>query len=69
MKLYHKGNFIFYLLGLWAVKEICPVWVRLHVAEDEELTQQQLQDDQGDVVTGLLVLNFGTLKKEGFIAT
>jgi len=55
-------NITFNLIGLWIVKEISPVWIRLHVSEDEEFAQQQLQDDQGDVVPGFLVLNFGTLK-------
>ncbi len=45
------------------VKEVCPVWIGLHVTKDEEFTKQQLQDDQGDVVTSFLVFNFGTLEK------
>jgi hypothetical protein len=55
-----------HLSGFRVVEEVGPVGVGLHVAEDEELAQQQLQDDEGDVVARFLVLNFGALIKNGF---
>ena len=59
--------FVINLFCIRIVKEVCPVGIGLHVAEDEEFAEQQLQDDQGDVVASLLILNFGALNKYGIV--
>lgn len=51
-----------YLFSIGVVQEVRPVGIGLHVAEDEELTKEQFQDDQGDVVPRFLVLDLGTLQ-------